>query len=244
MTYIARMTAYVDIAAAASLIGDPARAAMLVALTEEEAMLSAGELARRARVTAPTASSHLAKLEDGRLVVAERDGRHRYFRIADPNVAAALEALALIASPRPVRSLRESETAAALRRARTCYDHLAGAAGVALLDALVRRRALRRDGDHAFRLSRAGAEFLASHEFDLDAAQRARRAFARPCLDWSERRYHLAGALGAAVTTRLFELGWLKRRTATRAVTITETGRAGLEEVLGAQRLVRSVELS
>jgi DNA-binding transcriptional ArsR family regulator len=221
----------VDIAAAAALIGDAARAAMLVALADAPA-LPAGELARRARITPPTASSHLAKLESGGLVTVERNGRHRYFRLADPTVAAALEALALIAPRREVRSLGDADAGAALRRARTCYDHLAGVAGVELLAALVRRRALRRDGDE-YRLLRHGERLLSSIGVDLAAAEAARRSFARPCLDWSERRYHLAGALGAALTSRLLDLGWLARRPRTRAVTITEAGRAGLRETFG-----------
>jgi DNA-binding transcriptional ArsR family regulator len=225
------MDADVDLAAAASLIGDAARAAMLVALADVDA-LPAGELARRARVTAPTASAHLAKLEAGGLVAAERLGRHRYFRLAAPTVAAALEALAVIAPRREVRSLRDADAGAALRRARTCYDHLAGAAGVDLLAALVRQQALRRDGDE-YRLLHSGERLLSSIGVDVAEARTARRAFARPCLDWSERRYHLAGALGAALTSRLLELGWLARRPSTRAVTITDAGCAGLSETFG-----------
>jgi len=157
-------------------------------------------------------------LVDGGLLSVERHGRHRYYRLADPAVAEALEALAVIAPVRPPRSLRAANRAAGIHVARTCYDHLAGALGVALLDALVSGRILvRLDG-----------------AVDL-TPQGARQLFARLCLDWTERKYHLAGGLGAALTTRLFQLGWIERSGSGRAVRVTEAGRAGFERELGFQ---------
>jgi DNA-binding transcriptional ArsR family regulator len=221
----------VDVAAAAGLIGDRTRAAFLLALSEAEA-LPASELAARAEVSAPTASAHLAKLVDGGLVAAEPRGRHRYFRLADPAVADALEALSVIAPTRPVRSLREADRAAGIRAARTCYDHLAGRLGVGLTEALEQRALIaRRNGE--FVVTERGERELDRLGLDLESLRRGRRAFARACLDWSERRYHLAGALGAAIAGRCFELGWIERRGNGRAVAVTSAGQAELQRRFG-----------
>ena len=220
-----------DVAAAAALIGEPARAALLVALMEEEA-LSGRELAVRAGIAPSTASGHLAKLVSGGLVAGERHGRHRYFRLADPAVAAAVEALSTIAPARPVRSLREATVAEAVRQARTCYDHLAGRLGVELAAALERAEVLAHDGD-AYTLGRSAARRLGALGIDLDGLSRGRRPLLRSCLDWSERRPHVAGALGAALAERLFELGWLKRRRTNRSVVVTPLGRRRLRTELG-----------
>jgi DNA-binding transcriptional ArsR family regulator len=211
-----------DIAAVAAVLGDRARAEMLLALTEVEA-LPATDLARRARISPQTASAHLAKLVDAALLEVERHGRHRYFRLADPAVAHALEALAVIAPERPVRSLRDATVGEALRAGRTCYDHLAGRLGVAVTDAL----RLRRD-DSAFVVTRETRRRLEPLGIALDEIDAGRRPLARPCLDWSERRYHLAGALGAAVATSLFERRWLERVSGSRAVRVTPAGMGGL----------------
>jgi DNA-binding transcriptional ArsR family regulator len=221
----------VDVAAAAELIGHPARAAMLGALMDDRG-LPATELAAAAAVSAPTASSHLARLLDGGLVTVERHGRHRYYRLAGHQVAEAIEALARIAppgaAPAPVAGSRTGE----LRAARTCYDHLAGALGVALADALQREGTLeRRDG--AFTLTPAGEARLRELGVDLDAVRGERRAFARACLDWSERRDHIAGALGAALLRRLLELGWIERDERSRAMHLTDAGRTALPQRLG-----------
>ncbi len=220
------MIADADVAVPAALIGDPTRASFLLALADGEA-LPAGELARRAGVTASTASTHLAKLLNGRLVAAERRGRQRYFRLASPSVAGAIEALAVIAPKRPANSLREATRGEALVLARTCYDHLAGKLGVALAEALERNRLLTRS-EERYELTGKGGSVLASFGLDLETLRLRRRAFARPCLDWSECRPHLAGALGAAFAERLFELGWIERAPTSRAVRITAAGRAGL----------------
>ena len=223
------MLADVDIAAPASLIGDPTRAGFLLALTEQEA-LPASELARRAGVTNPTASTHLGKRVEAGLHEVERHGRHRYFRLADPAVAQALEALAVIAPPRPATSLRDADRIDGIRFARTCYDHLAGALGVSLLDGLCRARVLRRQGQD-LELTPAGRRRLEALGVDLEPS---RRPLARLCLDWSERRYHLAGSLGAALTARLFELGWIERNGPGRAVRVAPQGQEGLAS-LGVQ---------
>jgi DNA-binding transcriptional ArsR family regulator len=221
----------VDVAAVASLIGDSTRAAFLLALSEAEA-LPASELAARAGVSAPTASAHLAKLVAGGLVVAEPSGRHRYFRLAEPAVADALEALSVIAPTRQVMSLREADRTAAIRAARTCYDHLAGRLGVGLTEALEQRALIaRRNGD--FAVTERGERELDRLGLDLESLRLGRRSFTRACLDWSERRYHLAGALGAAIAIRCFELGWIERRGSGRAVAVTSAGRSELQRRFG-----------
>jgi DNA-binding transcriptional ArsR family regulator len=213
----------VDISEPASLMGDPTRAAFLMALSEERS-LPAGELARRAGVSASTASIQLAKLVDGGLLTVERNGRHRYYSLAEPAIAAAIESLAVIAPRRPARSLRQARIGSDLQAARTCYDHLAGALGVALFDALLRKRVLTPDLEP----TRSGSRRLADLGVDVERAAGGRRPLARRCLDWSERRDHLAGALGATIATRFFELGWIERTPSSRAVRVTEAGRRGL----------------
>ncbi|HET6876752.1 MAG TPA: helix-turn-helix transcriptional regulator [Jatrophihabitans sp.] len=244
-----------DIAAVAALFADRSRARIVGALSDGRA-LPASVLAKESGVAAATASGHLARLVAGGVLTVERSGRHRYYRLAGPEVAAALEALTVIAPQPPVRSLREATRAAALRRARTCYDHLAGRWGVALLDGLLDTGALvradgrpdtgRRAGDrlsapvreHPYELGPAAGEVFARLGVDL-AALRARPASARPllrfCVDWSEQRHHLAGALGAAVLTRAESAGWLARRAGVRAVDVTDEGRRALGSALGVQ---------
>lgn len=221
-----------DTAAAARLIGEPARAAMLDALLAGKA-LAAGELARIAGVSAATASEHLSRLREGGLIEVIANGRHRYHRLASPDVAHALEALALISPPRPVRTLRQSRSNRALAVARTCYDHLAGRVGVAVHDALVGRDAIRA-GTDGYLVTDPGAELLAGLGVDVARARGARRTFARPCLDFTERRTHLAGALGAAICDRFLVQGWLVRRGAgQRGLRVTDGGRRILTDALG-----------
>ena len=217
------MPADVDISEPASLIGDPTRAAFLMAVSEEP-FAAAGELARRAGVTASTASIQLAKLVDGGLLRVERNGRHRYYSLADPAIATAIESLAVIAPRRPASSLRQARIGSDLQAARTCYDHLAGVLGVALFDALLQRGVLTAD----LEATQKGSRKLLDLGIDVDAAANGRRAFTRRCLDWSERRHHLAGALGAAIATRFFELDWIERTPSSRAVHVTAAGRDGL----------------
>jgi DNA-binding transcriptional ArsR family regulator len=239
-----------DLACVGALIGDPGRARVLRALADGRE-LPASVLAAEAGVAPSTASVHLAKLVDGGLVMAERHGRHRYFRIAGPDVARALEALARIAPPAPVRSLPEGTRAQAVRAARTCYDHLAGRLGVALMAGLVENGVLAGgDGRHDraraladspsaighdldYRLTDGGARRLRELGVDVDGALAGPRTPIRYCVDWSEQAHHLSGALGAAVAARLFELGWVARLPRTRAVRLTDDGRAGLAEQFG-----------
>jgi DNA-binding transcriptional ArsR family regulator len=243
------MSGDVDLARTAALIGDPGRAKVLRALADGRE-LAATVLAHEAGVATSTASAHLSKLVDGGLVVAERRGRHRYFRLAGPEVARALEALAQIAPPAPIRSLREGTKAQAVRAARTCYDHLAGRLGVAIMSSFIadgvltggdghhvrerarkdRPSAMGRDLD--YRLTDAGAEKLRALGVDVERALAGPRTPIRYCVDWSEQDHHLSGALGAALAARLFELKWVERLPRTRAVRLTDGGRRGLSERL------------
>jgi DNA-binding transcriptional ArsR family regulator len=215
-----------DFAAIGGLLANPARSTMLDQLLRGPAM-SAGELSKSAGVAPSTGSEHLAALMAGGLIQATSNGRHRYFSLAGPDVADALEGLARICPSSPVRGLRQSLAMRELRFARTCYDHLAGAVGVAVLDALLGRRWLHA-ADSTYSVTAEGDRQLAELGIDLEAARRGRRAFARPCLDWTERRHHLAGALGAAVTSVMLDRGWFARAGAGRGLRITETGRARL----------------
>lgn len=223
-----------DIAAVAAVIADPARAEMLDALLGGEA-LTAGELARVADIAPSTASEHLRRLRTAGLVDVVAAGRHRYHRLAGSRVASALEALAVIAPTRPARrsTLRRVRADAALSYARTCYDHLAGAVGVILLDGLVSGRRLTWE-DGALRLGPAAPSWLTDLGVDLDHLRSGRRPLFRPCLDWTTRRPHLAGAVGAAITEQAMLRGWIVRRKAGhRALRVTPDGRAALGELAG-----------
>src|SRR5260370_14059386 len=231
-----------DIAPAAALIADPTRAAILRARVRD-GPLAAGELARLAGVSAATASFHLAKLLDGGMIVVAREGRHRYYGLAGHEVAAALEALGLISPALPVRTLRQSREAVALAQARTCYDHLAGRAGVELLDGMLRRGLLKEKtwgrtgrGDTStqrFEVTGAGAKALSSVGINVSAGRRSRRHFAGTCIDWTQRRGHLNGALAAAITARLFELGSIEHGQRRRSVRVTPAGTEGLALTFG-----------
>jgi DNA-binding transcriptional ArsR family regulator len=239
-----------DIAKTAALIADPGRARMLFALGDGRA-LPASVLAAEAEVAPSTASGHLSQLVDAGLLVAERQGRHRYFRVAGPQVVRVLEALAQISPPRPVKSLRQGTRAQQIRDARLCYDHVAGRLGVGVMGRLLELGAL--DGGDGLhhpehggrdRLSARGADvdyvvtddgeaLLRRLGVDLDALRRGRRPVVRYCLDWSEQRHHLAGSLGAAVAGRFLELDWVRRAPRSRALTVTGDGREGLRDALG-----------
>jgi len=221
-----------DIAPLAALLGDPARANMLTALLAGQA-LTAGELAREAGVTAQTASSHLAKLTAGGLVVPRRQGRHAYYTLAGADVAALLEKLMNLAERTGHRRTRPGPAEPALRRARVCYDHLAGDLGVALFDGLTAKRVLARRGAE-LTLTRSGEGFVRAFGIDLEAARAARRALCKDCLDWSVRRSHLAGALGSALLARFTELGWARRERNSRVVTFTPPGLRAFEKTFAA----------
>jgi len=225
------MLADADLAAVAALMGDARRASMLLALLGGEE-LPARELAARARASSSLASSHLAKLTDGGLLVVERRGRNRYYRLADRRTAEAIEAILAIAPQRRAHSLRESSHGEAMRHARTCYDHLAGALGVALTDSFEHQGMIGAPND-GFPLTPFGEVRLGRLGLDIEALRRGRRALTRPCLDWTERRPHLAGSLAAALAARLLELDWIRRRSDTRALAITDTGRGQLRAALG-----------
>jgi DNA-binding transcriptional ArsR family regulator len=214
----------------AALMGDPARAAMLQALMDGRA-LTAGELARSAGITPQTASAHLARLTEAGLLAMEKQGRHRYHRLAGPAVAQMLEGvMAFAATARPASRLATGPRDAAMRDARTCYDHLAGRLGVAIADSLVARGLLELTPE-AGALTGAGTDFLRRLGVALPA--RRGRLLCRPCLDWSERRPHLAGALGAALCSHCLAQGWIRREAGSRTVRITRAGEAGLRAAFG-----------
>ncbi|WP_152657988.1 helix-turn-helix transcriptional regulator [Oceanobacillus sp. CFH 90083] len=219
-----------DFSYTAKLMADSSRAAMLEALLDLDG-LPASELAKRANISLQTASGHLTKLVDGNLLCVEKHGRHRYFRIANADVAQAIEMLTVIAPPPKINSLKDFSRAKNIQIARTCYDHLAGKLGVLLTDALIENGYLLEE-ENNFLVTKEGEQFFHDFNIDLEALRQKRRHFARKCLDWSERRYHLAGALGNAILIRLFDLGWIERLPG-RAVRVTDTGEKGLYESLG-----------
>lgn len=220
------------IAEIGALIGDPARAAFLMALMDGQA-LTASELARAAGVTPQTASSHLARLTAANLLAVETQDRHRYHRLANADIATMLEGLMQIAAANlPVpRKVVVGPRDAALRRARTCYDHFAGRLGVAIAEALAAQGAIAFDDDAGV-ITKRGLAFLAGHGIALDAAG-SRRPLCRPCLDWSERRPHVAGRLGKAICGHFMDAGLVRRIKDTRAVEVTPKGRQALREVFG-----------
>lgn len=217
------MTCEANIAAVAALIGDPARAAMLSALTDGRA-LPAGELAFASGVTAQTASAHLAKLLDGGLLSVETEGRHRYYRLTGPEVAQALEQLAALTPRDPVRRKAPSADTRRLQFARCCYDHLAGRLGVSVTDGLCARGFIVPAAGKAFDVTPMGRDWFAGIGLDVEAVKPARRGLARQCLDWTERRHHLAGPLGVRLLAVFCDRGWLRRSADSRAVSLTPVG--------------------
>jgi DNA-binding transcriptional ArsR family regulator len=221
----------VDMAAIARLLGEPARMAMLETLLDGGTK-SGRELAKAAKVAPSTASEHLAQLQDAGLVTAAPDGRRRAYSLSGPPVAEALEALGALAPPKPPRSLREATAAQLHREARTCYDHLAGSLGVAVCDGLVAKGWLD-PADGGWTVTARGVRSFGELGVSVEELRAGRRPLTRVCVDWSERRPHVAGALGAAVATRFFERRWIERRSGVRAVAVTEKGRSELVEWLG-----------
>jgi DNA-binding transcriptional ArsR family regulator len=219
-----------DIARIAALLGDPARANMMTALIGGQA-LTAGELAREAGITASTASSHLAKLTDDGLLVRVKQSRSVYYALAGEDVAAMLETLAGLASRTGHMRTRPGPKEPALRRARVCYDHLAGELAVGMLDGLLARGVIE-DRDGSLILG-PDTGFLCAFGVDPDALPRGRRPVCKACLDWSERRSHLAGSLGAAILTRIYDRGWARRTQGSRLVTFSAPGLAAFEAWLG-----------
>jgi DNA-binding transcriptional ArsR family regulator len=219
------------IAEVTSLVGDPARANILVALLDDRA-LTATELASAAGVSPQTTSSHLGKLAQAHLLEVEKRGRHRYYRLASPLIAQMLEAVMAVSAHGPRRDRPAAPRDEALRTARTCYDHLAGRLGVGLADALTQRGlvALDRDGGE---VTPAGLTFFSDLGLDLAAPAKSRRVFCRPCLDWTERRYHLAGHVGACLLRHCVERSWITRQRDSRVVTITPAGAEQMREIFG-----------
>ncbi|GAA2449461.1 winged helix-turn-helix domain-containing protein [Streptomyces macrosporus] len=215
----------------AGLLSDETRATFCLALLDGRAW-TAGELARLAGVAPATASGHLDRLVAGGLLAEERQGRHRYVRLADPSSARLVEELAAHAGPPPAaRSLRGASAGTAMARARTCYDHLAGRLGVAVTDALLERGLLQQDT--GFAVTEAGLRWFAGLGIDLTARPRGRRPLVRACLDWTERRPHLAGVAGAALCRHALDAGWCERIGTRRALRVTDGGRHALRDLLG-----------
>jgi DNA-binding transcriptional ArsR family regulator len=218
------------IAKIAALLGDAARTDALCALLADRA-LTASELASIAGVTKQTMSAHLAKLLGASLIAVDQQGRHRYFRLANEDVAGLLESLMGVAFRTGAVRLLSSPRDPALRKARVCYDHLAGELGVMAYESLVRNRLLEMSA-HDLRPSAAGVAWCQEAGIDTHALLRQRRIYCRACMDWSERRYHLAGSLGAALLSRICELGWAKRDRASRVIHFALKGERRFRELL------------
>jgi DNA-binding transcriptional ArsR family regulator len=223
-----------DISVVAALMGDPTRAHMLLALMGGVA-LPAGELAMRANVAPQTASAHLAKLVEGRLLTAEVQGRHRYYRLAGSEIAAAIEALGAIApgAKKQSNGQTDGEPVNALRFARTCYSHFAGTLAVEINDALQQRGLLEPGEARSYRVTSDGQLWFEKLGINVEKIKSGRSGLARQCLDWTERRHHLAGALGTAMLEQFFERKWMARIGKTRAVRITHKGQEQLSKLLG-----------
>jgi len=220
-----------DLAAVASLMADRHRAQMLLALLGGRSQTGSA-LAEAAGISRSLASAHLKKLVAGGLVRAQASGRQQLYSIASAPVADALEMLTLLAPPVKVRSLGDATRARSLRWARMCYDHLAGAVGVAVTEALVTRGLLAEE-DGGYRMGADGVAEFGRFGIDVDRLEQGTRPLLRPCLDWSERRYHLAGSLGAALLAALVERRWIAPREASRIVTVTQAGQEGLQDWFG-----------
>lgn len=221
------------IASVAALLGDPARANILTALMDGRA-LTASELAETAGVTLQTASGHLAKLESSNLLKAEKQGRHRYFRLSDPDVAEVLEGLMGLAQRTGAVRVRSGPRDPQLRQARLCYDHLAGERGVELFEGLL-RHGLIHDAESPS-LTEEGRGFFTAFGLEIESLERKRRPLCRRCLDWSERRGHLAGALGAALLQQFLERRWLRRGPG-RVVTFTPEGEQSFRSLVSSGRV-------
>ncbi|EDQ33475.1 putative transcriptional regulator [Hoeflea phototrophica DFL-43] len=221
----------VTISSIAALIGDPARANILSALMGGKA-LTAGELAFCAHITPQTASSHLAKLLDGQLVAVEKQGRHRYFRLASVAVAEAFESLSGLAAAGPARQRTTGPRDVSMRRARTCYDHMAGTLAVAITDSLVDRGVVVIE-DRSGLITEDGSRFLSGIGITFKARTGSARPLCRTCLDWSERRMHLGGQLGASLLTKSLEQNWVRAAGDDRALTITRSGEHAFHKIFG-----------
>jgi DNA-binding transcriptional ArsR family regulator len=216
-----------NLANVAGMVSDPSRAAILTVLMDNR-FHSASELAYMARIKPQTTSYHLAKLMDANLITVENQGRHRYFQIKNSEVAQIMETLLILSPPVQIRSLKQSIEDKQVRYARTCYDHLAGYLGVEITEAFLKKGFI----TYEFELTEEGEAFLASFGVDMNQVRKKRRSFSHKCLDWSERRHHLAGALGNTILELFLELNWVKRLPNTRALEITPNGKKSLKEHL------------
>ena len=213
-----------------SLLGEPVRAIMLWHLLDGRAY-TAGELALCADTTPQSASNHLLKLLSAGLLAVEKQGRHRYYRLATPEVAYVIESIANLVPPEKQKDRKKRPVLSGHTYARTCYDHLAGKAGVLLTEAMISNGILVADNG-TFRVPDTGKAWFSGLDIDVDNLRLMKRSFARPCLDWSERKHHLAGALGAAFLNRMISLQWIRKKQHSREVIITSAGRQKLYELL------------
>jgi DNA-binding transcriptional ArsR family regulator len=224
-----KMSANPNVAKVAALVSETSRAAILTVLLDGR-LHPANELAYMAQIKPQTASFHLSKMVDSTIITVEKQGRHRYYGIRNPEIAQILETLLSIAPPIEIKSLKQASEDKAMRSARTCYDHLAGNLGVQLTDSLIKAGIIYEE-KNAFVVTDKGEEFFKTFRIDLEVVKKKRRSFAHKCLDWSERRYHLAGSLGTALLERLFDLKWVQRIPDTRAIKITSEGKKGLKNI-------------
>ncbi|OAK33130.1 ArsR/SmtB family transcription factor [Bacillus wiedmannii] len=225
------MNVYPNISYIAKLIAEPTRAIILDCLMNNQA-LPASELAYKAKVSHPTISSHLSKLVEGNLLTVEQHGRHRYYRLANQEVAEVLEKLGTIAPTVQVRSLKQSDQLKQIRYARTCYDHLAGRLGVEITEKLLHREfIILKEGEYI--VTEQGKRWFLNFGINVETADIKRRVFAKPCLDWSERRYHISGWLGSAIAKLFFEQEWITKTDKNRAVHLTKKGMKLLKDQVG-----------
>ncbi|WP_088012830.1 ArsR/SmtB family transcription factor [Gottfriedia acidiceleris] len=222
------MNANPNIAIVATLVSETSRAAILTVLLDGR-FHPASELAYMAGIKPQTASFHLAKMVDAKLVSVEKQGRHRYYGIQNQEVAQILETLLSIAPPIEIKSLKQASENTAIRHARTCYDHPAGKFGVLLTDSLMNLGVINEE-KQGFIVTEKGERFFTDFQIDLEKIKKKRRSFSHKCLDWSERRYHLGGALGNALLERFLDLNWIQRLPKTRAIKITFEGKKGFKE--------------
>ncbi|QQZ07717.1 ArsR/SmtB family transcription factor [Heyndrickxia vini] len=225
------MNVYPNISYIAKLIAEPTRAIILDRLMDGKA-LPASELAYMAKVSHPTISSHLTKLVEGNLLIMEQHGRHRYYRLANAEVAEVIEKLGTIAPQAEIRTLRQSSQMKQVRKGRTCYDHLAGELGVTVTQAMLDKKIIILDKE-AFIVTEQGKNWFLQLGINIDKATIKRRIFAKPCLDWSERRYHMSGWLGAAIANHFFTQKWIIKSESSRAVHLTPNGKQALKQFLG-----------
>jgi DNA-binding transcriptional ArsR family regulator len=222
------MNANQNVAIVATLISEPSRAAILTALLDGR-YHPASDLAYMAGIKPQTASFHLKKMINANVINVEQHGRHRYYAIRNHEVASVLESFLLITPQIEIKSLKQASQDKAIRHARTCYDHLAGQLGVQITSSLL-DNGLLYDQNNEFTVTQKGQEFFTTLKIDLEKAQKKRRSYSHKCLDWSERRHHLAGALGNAILERLLELNWIERLPKTRAIKITTLGKEEIEK--------------